>query len=37
MVIIISSEALDGCCSFLVGSGWSLLFSGGLWMDAVVS
>ena len=28
----ISLWALDGCCSFLVGSGWLLLFPGGLWM-----
>ena len=29
MVIVISSQALD---AFLVGSGWSLLFSDGLWI-----
>ena len=33
MVIVISSQALDGCCSFLVGSGWSLYFlMGSGWM-----
>ena len=34
MFIVISSQAPD---AFLVGSGWSLLFSDGLLMDAVIS
>ena len=29
MVTDISWWALDGCCYFLVGSGWLLLFPGG--------
>ena len=29
--------SLDACCYFLVVSGWSLLFSDGLGMDAVIS
>ena len=29
--------ASDGCCYFLVGSGWSLSFPGGLWMLAVAA
>ena len=37
MVTDISWWALDGCCYFLVGSGWLLLFPGGLWMVAVIS
>ena len=28
---------LDGCCYFLVGCGWLLLFLGGLWMVVVNS
>ena len=36
MVAVISWWALDGCCYFLVGSGWLLLFR-GLWMVAVIS
>ena len=37
MFIVDSGWALDGCCYFLVGSGWLLLFPGGLWMVAVIS
>ena len=37
MVAVISWGALDGCCYFLVGSGWLLLFPSGLWMVAVIS
>ena len=37
MFIVDSGWALDDCCYFLVGSGWLLLFPGGLWMVAVVS
>ena len=33
----VSWWALHGCCYFLVGSGWFLLFPGGLWMVAVIS
>ena len=32
-----SGWALDGCCYFLVGSGWLLLFPGGLWMVPAIS
>ena len=32
MAAAISWWALDGCCSFLVGFAWLLLFPGGLWM-----
>ena len=31
------SLALDDCCYFLVGLGWSLLFPHRLWMDVVLS
>ena len=30
MFIVDSGWALDGCCYFLVGSGWLLFFCGGL-------
>ena len=33
----ISLWPLDGCCYFLMGSGWLLLFPGGLWMVASCS
>jgi hypothetical protein len=36
-VVVISWWPLDGCCSFLVASGWLLFFPGGLWMVAVLS
>ena len=35
MAVVISWWALDGCCYFLVGSGWLLLLLGGLWMAVV--
>ena len=37
MVPVISWWTLDGSCYFLVGSGWFLLFPGGLWMVPVIS
>jgi hypothetical protein len=37
MFIVDSGWALDGCCYFLVGSGWPLIFPGRLWMVAVIS
>ena len=37
MVTDISWWAPDGDCYFLVGSGWLLLFPGGLWMVTVIS
>ena len=37
MVAVLFWWPLDGCCSFLVASGWLLFFPGGLWMVAVIS
>ena len=37
MATIVSFWALDGCCYFLMGSGWLLLFLDGLWMAIVIS
>ena len=37
MVAGISWRALDGCCYFPEGSGWLLLFPGGLWMVVIIS
>ena len=37
MVAVISWWALDGFCYFLVGSGWLLLFPGGLRMVTDIS
>ena len=33
----ISWWPLDGCCYFLVASGWLLIFPDGLWMVAFIS
>ena len=35
MAAVISWWALDGCCYFLMASGWLLLFPDGLWMVTV--
>ena len=36
MVAVISWWPLDGCCYFLMASGWLLLLPDGLWMVAVI-
>ena len=36
-LVVLSWWALDGSCYFLVGSGWFLVFPGGLWMVPVIS
>ena len=35
MDAVISGRALDGCCLFLMGSGWLLFIPDGLYMVAV--